>query len=190
MRNIKHLNLSDNEFNKNDHSYLLKAIKSLVNLVSIALNNCEIGKEGIHGLFSVMKNFNYLREIYIAYNNMTDTGLQRIETDFSGSFNAITHLNVSGNVLGPNGAQYLSKFLADKNELQYIRFSSNKIKPPGLQQVLNRVEGKGKVKDVDIGDNLLGDAGADFLLSFLNHNKVYSIGFRIFKHYEERHKRK
>ena len=175
---IKILNLSENNFNKSEEGSikLASTLKHLDELEVIALNNCLIGSEGIKRILESLKNKLFLSEIYMASNDITETASIFFKYDFEKYFQPLKNLSLANNVLKENGAEYLSYFIRNKINLQYLRIGGNKIKVKGLGLIINSLKGKGKVKDLDFGNNDLYDEGAKLIENYLeqsNHSLEY-----------------
>lgn len=88
--------------------------------------------------------------------------------DLASRANRLLGMNLQGNKIKSEGAQYLAESLRDCTGLQYLNMRGNKIKTNGAMMVTELLFTHDKLLSLNLGDNKIDHDGVIGILSVLN----------------------
>eukprot|EP01125_Pyxidicula_operculata_P001652 TRINITY_DN1148_c0_g1_i9.p1 TRINITY_DN1148_c0_g1~~TRINITY_DN1148_c0_g1_i9.p1 ORF type:complete len:440 (-),score=53.78 TRINITY_DN1148_c0_g1_i9:105-1424(-) len=149
-RNIKTLNLRDNYINVEAAKYIAEAIKFTPCLQTLKLGVNRIGNDG-------------LKYIIDSIND-------------SSRISGITHLDVSGNYIGNEGAALISNYLQQNRSLTTLNLKNNNIDDAGAIQLAKSLSSNSTLTELNlVGNKILLKGLQQLFQSLLNSSTMNQI---------------
>jgi Ran GTPase-activating protein (RanGAP) involved in mRNA processing and transport len=163
FRNISHLNISDNAlFEKTCRPVGLMFATSLKNL---EVQNCSLGDDGLKHLAVDLSNMAHLRQLNIANNRITASGLLSL-TKAMGGNKAMTGLRIHKNYFGRDGSVILASWLESLILLEVLNVSECGIGDKGSPIIASSLVSR-SLKKLSMRKNELSPRGSrDFFRNF------------------------
>jgi len=187
---LTHLNLSDNGIKSEGVISLSRFINHCINLKELDLSCNHIQKEAAERLASAFTECTKLTNLNLSYNRLETKGTQIVINairkfstlthlnlcnnlcnnfciDFEGedSLRKLTHLNLSGNYIGSEGAKMLSRMLANNEVLTYLNLYANNIGTEGTESLTRAI--LFNLTHLDLSLNNIRSEGATSLAEML-----------------------
>jgi Ran GTPase-activating protein (RanGAP) involved in mRNA processing and transport len=136
-------------------------------LTFLTLSNCEIGDAGVAALVRALPQA--LLELDLSSNAITALGLAHVATSLRFlQTPSLTHLNFSGNEVGPGGGAELAEALPiGTPQLERLDLRGCFLADPGVTWLSPALPLCKKLRVLHLGSNGVGDAGAAALAAVL-----------------------
>lgn len=162
LANLKRLDLSRNRFGPEAASYLASSA-ALARLEELRLGDNEFGESGARAL-AASPHLGSLRVLELRGNRVGPAGAEALAA--SERLAALERLGLAENDVGAPRIQSTGR-VHELLRIAVLDLSHNGIGPAGLLAILNRASGTPgapvRLRELDLGDNDLGDAGARVL---------------------------
>lgn len=185
---LTELSLSSNELGDAGTRLVLEGLQPTCKIQKLSLQNCNVTEAGCAALASVLRSLPCLRELDLSYNQLGDAGLQllceglldpqchveRLQLEYSNLTAAscealasvlrakreLKELGLSNNDLGEDGARVLCQGLAASAcPLESLRLEGCGLTAANCQDLCGIVAAKASLRELQLGNNQLGDAG-------------------------------
>ena len=110
----------------------------------------------------------YLEAIDLRFNKITDIGAKALGKLIGRERNHLLTLNLEGNSIKSEGAQYLAEALKECPSLMVLNMNGNKIKTNGAMMVTELLFTHDKLLSLNLGNNKIDHDGIIGILSVLN----------------------
>merc|ERR1712048_1461112 len=131
---LEEIILSSNWCDNGLYGEFCEGLKKNKNLKSLYLGVCRLGNEGVRPLLQgPLKTHPSLEHLSLTYNRLTAPSVNYLNEALAAN-KALKYLDLSGNSLGPEGAEALVKGLkANKGNLEKLSLAQNQIRHSGCR---------------------------------------------------------
>jgi Ran GTPase-activating protein (RanGAP) involved in mRNA processing and transport len=129
----------------------------------------EIGLPGFQGGINILVIPPSCHKLELTGSNMVDLDAVALASIVSGNF-AITSVDLSYNLIGPEGAFWLAKAFAENYAIQAVGLNYNHIGDLGAVSLAKALTEHAALTTLGLGSNNIGDSGASVLAKMLIRN--------------------
>uniref|UniRef100_A0A8C3YKB7 Protein NLRC5 n=1 Tax=Catagonus wagneri TaxID=51154 RepID=A0A8C3YKB7_9CETA len=156
---LEELDLSNNQFGKEDTKELMGALEGKCWLKSLDLSHLPLGSSTLAVLIQGLSHMTLLQSLRLSRSGIDDIGCCHLSEALRAA-TSLAELGLSHNQIGDTGAQHLAAVLPGLPELRKIDLSANGIGPTGGARLAESLTLCEHLEELMLGCNALGDLTA------------------------------